>query len=102
RLDDPLHLLEVLGEQAAQGLRVERLAELGRAGDVAEEDGDRLPLLEHGFGRSERRPARVAEAGPGAVLAAARRTDHGNQARPLRPDLQPTGGLSSGRAGTRA
>ena len=45
RLDDALHALEVAGEQGAQRLGVGRLAERGRAGDVAEEDGDGLALL---------------------------------------------------------
>ena len=44
-LDDRLHPLEVAGEQRAEPLGVDRLAERGRAGDVAEEDRDRLSLL---------------------------------------------------------
>ena len=49
RLDDRLHPLEVAGEERAQRLGVGRLAECGRAGDVAEEDGDGLALqVRHG------------------------------------------------------
>ena len=44
-LDDRLHPLEVAGEERPQRLGVELLAELGRPGDVAEEDGDDLALL---------------------------------------------------------
>ena len=70
-LDDRLHALEVAREQRPQCLRVERLAELGRAGDVAEEHGHRLALLagllRHGEGRS----ASVTEASALAVLGAA-------------------------------
>ena len=39
-----LHALEVAREQRAEPLGVDRLAERGGAGEVAEEDGDRLPL----------------------------------------------------------
>ena len=58
-LDDRLHPLEVAGEQRAQRLRVELLAELGRAGDVAEEDRDDLALLArcHRGGDAARRSA---------------------------------------------
>ncbi len=45
RLHDRLHALEVTGEQRAQRFGVGRLAQRGRAGDVAEENGDRLALL---------------------------------------------------------
>ena len=47
-LDDPLHPLEVAGEQRPQPLRIERLAERGRAGQVAEENRHRLALLTGG------------------------------------------------------
>ena len=43
-LDDRLHPLEVPREQRAQPFRIDRLAERGRAGEVAEEHGDRLAL----------------------------------------------------------
>ena len=74
RLDDPLHALEVAGEQGAQRLGVGRLAQGGRAGDVAEEDGDGLALLASGRRGLERRAARVAETRPFRVLRAAART----------------------------
>src|SRR5262249_7808293 len=45
RLDDPLHPLEVPGQQRPQRLRIGRLAELGRAGQVAEQHRHRLTLL---------------------------------------------------------
>ena len=43
--DDRLHPLEVPREQRAQPLGIERLAERGRAGEVAEQHGDGLALL---------------------------------------------------------
>jgi hypothetical protein len=43
QLDDALHPLEVAGQHGAQRLRVHRLAERRRAGDIAEDDRDRLP-----------------------------------------------------------
>jgi len=43
RLDDLLHPLEVPRQDRSQRLRVDRLAESGRSGHVAEEDGDDLP-----------------------------------------------------------
>ena len=57
RLDDPLHTLEVAGEQGAERLRVGRLAQRGRAGYVAENDGDDLALLSRGGCGRERRCA---------------------------------------------
>ena len=47
RLDDRLHPLEVAGEQRSQRLRVGRLSELRRTGDVAEQHRDHLALLAH-------------------------------------------------------
>ena len=44
-LDDLLHLLEVAGQERPQRLRVEPLAQRGRAGDVAEQHRHRLALL---------------------------------------------------------
>ena len=70
-LDDRLHPLEVAGEQRAQRLRVEPLAEGGRAGEVAEEDRDDLALLLRGRGRRQRSPALLAELRGGAGLVAA-------------------------------
>jgi len=61
-LDHVLGDFEVAGHHAPQALGVELLAELRRAGDVAEENRDGLPRLPRrlaGQGRS----ARVAEAG---------------------------------------
>ena len=55
-LDDRLHPLEVAREQRAQPFGIERLAERGRAGQVAEQHGHRLALL---AGRS-RGPLRAA------------------------------------------
>ena len=52
-LDDRLHPLEVAREQRPQPLGIERLAERGRAGQVAEQHGHRLALLT----RRARRPA---------------------------------------------
>ncbi len=70
-LDDPLHPLEVTGEKGTEPLRVERLAERSRAREVAEEDGDGLPLLARHRG-GDRRPARLAEACRWPQLMAAR------------------------------
>ena len=67
--------VEVAGEHAAEALRIETLAECGRARDVAEQDGDRLPLLVDGL-RLERRSARVAEPRSHRVLVTALRADH--------------------------
>ncbi len=45
-LDDRLHRLEVAGEQRTQPLGIERLAEAGRTGHIAEENRHRLaPLI---------------------------------------------------------
>ena len=59
-LDDPTHALEVAGEQGTHGFGVHGLAERCRAGDVAEEDADNLPLLPGRRGRFE----------PGAAIGA--------------------------------
>jgi hypothetical protein len=48
RLDDPLHPLEIPGEQRPKRLRVRRLSELGRPGHVAEQDRHHLALLARG------------------------------------------------------
>jgi len=50
-LDDRLHPLEVAGEQRTEALGIEPVAEGGRAGEVAEEDGHGLALLVLGCGR---------------------------------------------------
>jgi hypothetical protein len=52
-LDNRAHPLEIAGEETAQRLRVDGLTKRGRARDVAEEDGDGLPLHNR---RLERRP----------------------------------------------
>ncbi len=44
-LDDRLHALELAREQGAERLRVERLAESRRTGEVAEQHGYDLALL---------------------------------------------------------
>ena len=44
RLDDRLHPLEVAGQQRLQRLRIDGLAERGRADHVAEQHGDDLPM----------------------------------------------------------
>jgi hypothetical protein len=75
RLDDSLHALEVAGEEGAQGLRVRRLTESGRARDVTEENGHGLALLARGGRDGERSGALLAEPRAVAVLVAAGRTD---------------------------
>jgi adenylate cyclase len=72
-LEDLLHPLEVAREQRPQRLRVDGLAKRRRAGDVAEDDGDRLPHLALGL---ERGGALRAEPRADLVLAAAPLTDH--------------------------
>ena len=44
-LHDRLHPLEVACEERAQAFGVERLAQRGRPGEIAEQHGDDLPLL---------------------------------------------------------
>ena len=51
-LENLLHLLEVAGHELAERLRVEGLAEVRRALEVAEDDRDRLPRLLRGELRS--------------------------------------------------
>jgi len=71
-LDDRSRQLEVAGEHAAQALRVEALAELGRVRPVAEEDRHGLPLLACGTRCLEASAARVAEeSAVGVVVATA-------------------------------
>jgi len=70
-LDDPLHLLEVAGEQASQRLRVGRLAERRRPRDVAEQNRDGLSLLAPARCRRERSTALLAEFRPLGVLVPA-------------------------------
>src|SRR5262249_1303359 len=65
----------VPGEECAHRLGVGRLAQSGRAGDVAEEDGDRLPLLAGWSGSLEGRAAGETEAGAFGVALRAVRTE---------------------------
>ena len=69
-LDDCLHPLEVAGEQDPQCLGIRLLAQCSRADQVAEENGDGLPLLPRGR-LTESGAAVVAEARSGRVLTAA-------------------------------
>ena len=63
RLQDSAHPLEVARHELAKGLRVERLAEVGGALQVAEDDRDRLTgLLEDRGAGLQRGPAIAAEA----------------------------------------
>jgi hypothetical protein len=71
-LDDPLHPLEIAGEEGTKGFGIDGFAERGRAGDVTEENGDALALLACGRGRRQRRAAIGTERkGRVDVLAAA-------------------------------
>jgi hypothetical protein len=83
-LDDPLHPLEVAGQQAAKRLGVERLAERRRAGHVAEQDCDGLPPFprRHCLGQLG---AAVRTEGEVAVCPepAARAGPHGEEAIPV-------------------
>ena len=81
-LDDRLHPLEVAREQRTQPLGIERLAERGRAGQVAEQHRHRLALLLRPRGRSgEREATLLAELGALAVLVpTARANQHDRQA----------------------
>jgi hypothetical protein len=72
-LDGVGHGVEVAHHHASERLGVQALAERGRAGDVAEDDGDGLAHLGGGRCLGEPLAARVAEPGPLGVLDAARR-----------------------------
>ena len=78
-LGDPLHPLEVAREQCSQPFRIEPLAERGRAGQVAEENGDGLALLPRLRRRArEREAALLAEfRALAVVVATARACRHG-------------------------
>jgi hypothetical protein len=90
-LDHCLHRFEVAGHHPAQALRVEALAERGRAGHVAEEDSDRLSQFAGGgLLRGERGGAAPAEAKTVRVFSAATRADQhkmslGRRLRRIRP-----------------
>ena len=73
--EDGLHLVEVAGHDLAQCLGVERLAEVGRALEVAEEDRHRLPHLVRPTYGGQRRAAEAAQPELGRVLFAAARAD---------------------------
>ena len=76
-LEDRAHRVEPAAHDRAERLRVEVLAEPGRAGDVGEHDGDDLARLARRFGRGERGTAGHAEAGDVGVLRRAGRAgDH--------------------------
>jgi hypothetical protein len=96
-LDDRAEVLEVAAHAGAQRLRVGRLAERGRADEVAEEDGDDLALLARHLCGRERRPAGIAEARVLGILVSAARA--GNHWRSLGPSLlrdNPRGHLPDG------
>ena len=79
KLDNARHLVEVPEHQVAHGLRVERLRERRRVGDVAEQDRDSLSELV--LGRTDRlqgSSAGSAEAGAALGLGAARRARCGD------------------------
>ena len=90
-LDDRLHPLEVAGEQRPQPLGIERLAEGGRAGQVAEQNRHRLALLLRPRGRSgEREATLLAELGALAVrVPTARTNQHAYETRPHPHPRQP-------------
>jgi len=75
-LHDRLRGLEVTTHDAPQALRVDPLAERGRARDVAEEDGYGLAHLAHGCGLAEQRPAGIAKARAQAILRTATHANH--------------------------
>ena len=70
RLDDPPHPLEVARQQGTQRLRIGRLAKCCRAGHVAEQDRDRLPLLARRWDRAQHRAAVGAKGEVSFALAA--------------------------------
>jgi hypothetical protein len=87
-LDDISHRLEEATEHAARAFRVEPLAELGRADDVAEEDRHVLPLLARLVARG--RPAFRAELERlGGDVPAGDATGHVPSLRPLFPIEKP-------------
>ena len=74
-LEDRAHLVEVAGHDLAQRLGVERLAEIGRALQVGEEDRDGLSSLLRGQLHDERGPAEPAQPEARRVLFPAIRAD---------------------------
>ena len=78
-LDDRFRGLEVARHHTAQALRIDSLAERGRAAHVAEEDAHDLPHLAHRRRLGEHGAAGVAEACALPVLGPAARADeHGS------------------------
>jgi hypothetical protein len=73
-LDDGADLLEVAAHGAAQALGIESLAERRRAGDVAEENGHRLPDVPRGRLGGQFRATGSAELEPVRIFPAAGRT----------------------------
>ena len=71
-LDDPPQVFEVPPHARTQRLRIRRLAERGRADEIAEEHGDDLPLLARRL-RGQRGAAGAAEPSVAGVLATAGR-----------------------------
>ena len=74
-LEDHARGLVVAPHEGAQRLRIGAVADRGRAGQVAEQDGDDLPHLARRRRRGERCAARRAEAEVGGALAPALSTD---------------------------
>ena len=72
--DDAANLVEVAAHRTPQALRIELLAERGRAGDVAEEDRHRLAHLPRPYCASQLCAARPAEPEAFRVLLATVRT----------------------------
>ena len=75
RLDDRLHPLEVARQQRPQRLRVGRLAQRRRTGDVAEQHRDGLADFARDCRRRKPRATAVAKARPDRVLPPATRAD---------------------------
>jgi len=83
-------VLEVAREHRAERLRVGRLAQCGRPGDVAEEDGHGLSLLAGGRGGGELGPAVGAAGEPlRRLLAAAWADRHQPRLLPPGSDFNP-------------
>src|SRR5205823_4557932 len=90
-LDDFFRDLEVAGHHPPQALGIDLLPERGRAGDIAEENGDGLARFPRRLGR-QRSAARVAEASLLAIFGPAARTNgHGTSLGPAGVFLYPGG-----------
>ncbi len=78
RLELGAHDVEVAGHHLPQGFGVEPFAQVGRALQIREDDGDRLADLLGLRRRDQGRPAIPAQAEPrGILLSAVRAQDHG-------------------------